>query len=159
VLFEAVSTPQRSLHPVAFLLLGALSAIWALGGGLLFLLIGAWPVLPFLGLESSLVLLLVWLHHRWSSRAWEIVSLTSSRLVIRRTDWRGRREEAALDPYWARVELSERGGLALVQRERRVEIGRFLSEEEKQDLAVALKAALADYRQPVFDNPQLRQPP
>jgi len=159
VLFEAISTPQRSLHPVALLLLGALSAIWTLGGGLLFLLMGAWPVLPFLGLESGLVLLLVWLHHRWSSRAWEIVSLTSSRLVIRRTDWRGRGEEAALDPYWARVELSERGGLALVQRERRVEIGCFLSEEEKQDLAAALKAALADYRQPVFDNPQLRPPP
>lgn len=159
MLFEAVSTPQRSLHPTAFLLLGALSATWALGGGLLFLLMGAWPVLPFLGLESGLVLLLVWLHHRWSGRAWEIVSLTASRLSIRRADWRGRREEAALDPYWARVEWSERDGLALVQRGQRVEIGRFLSEEEKQDLAAALKAALADYRHPVFDNPQLRLSP
>ncbi|MXP62376.1 DUF2244 domain-containing protein [Roseomonas sp. M0104] len=157
VLFEAVSTPPRSLRPTAFVVLGALCALWAIGGGLLFVLMGAWPVLPFLGLESGLVLLLVWLHHHWSGRTWEVVSLTPARLLIRRADWRGRREEASLNPYWARVEWSERSGLALVQRGRRVEIGRFLSEEEKQDLAAALRTALAAYRQPEFDNPQLRE--
>jgi uncharacterized membrane protein len=41
-------------------------------------------------------------------------------------------------------------------RGRSVELGRFLSGEEKASLAVALGEALRGYRNPVFDNPQLR---
>jgi len=158
-LFEAVSTPHRSLRPGAFLWLGALCILWALGGGVLFFLMGAWPVLPFLGVETTLVLLLVLLQHQWAGRAREVISLTPDQIVMRRVDGRGRREEASLNPYWVQVEWSERAGLALVQRNRRVEVGIFLSEEEKQDLAAALRRALAAYRQPVFDNPQLRDTP
>jgi uncharacterized membrane protein len=54
------------------------------------------------------------------------------------------------------VELTERQGLALVRRGRRIAIGTYLSESEKEDLAGALRQALAAYRRPLFDNPQLR---
>jgi hypothetical protein len=37
-----------------------------------------------------------------------------------------------------------------------VEIGQLLGEDDKRDLAAALDAALTRYRNPVFDNPQLR---
>ena len=66
-----------------------------------------------------------------------------------------------LDPYWARLRLEERHGrvslLLLRQRQRDVEIGKLLGEEQKRDLATALEAALRRYREPVFDNPQLRE--
>jgi uncharacterized membrane protein len=55
------------------------------------------------------------------------------------------------------VELTEREGLALVQRDRRIAIGAYLSEAEKADLAAALREVLAAYRRPSFDNPQLRE--
>ena len=158
ILFEAVSTPHRSFRPRHFLLLAGLALLWALGGGTVFVLLGAWPVLPFLGVELIGALLLVVMHHRWSARALEVVWLTPDRLRVRRTDASGRREEAALDPYWTRVEWTERQGLALVQRSRRVPIGRFLSEEEQQELAETLRGVLRAYRSPVFDNPQLREP-
>jgi uncharacterized membrane protein len=156
ILFEAVSTPSRSFRPGGFVVMAALAGLWAIGGGTVFLLLGAWPVLPFMGLETFAVLGLVAAHHRWSGRAREVVLLTESRLSVRRIDASGRRMEAALDPYWARVVLTEREGLALVQRGRRVPVGCFLSDDEKQDLAAALQRVLAAYRQPVFDNPQLR---
>ncbi|MFB9971371.1 DUF2244 domain-containing protein [Pseudoroseomonas cervicalis] len=155
ILFEAVSTPHRSLRPRAYAVVVALAGGWALLGGLFFAVIGAWPILPFLGVEILGALALILLHHRWSGRAREVISLLPDRLRVRRVDGLGRREEASLDPYWTRVEWSEREGLALVQRRRRVPIGRFLSEEEQQDLAQALRGALRAYREPVFDNPQL----
>lgn len=158
ILFEAVSTPHRSIRRVHVLLLAGLGLLWTLGGGALFVLLGAWPVLPFLGLEVLGVLALLLLHHRWSGRAREVVSLTAGRLRVRRADGLGRRMEAALDPYWTRVEWSEQRGLALVQRHRRVPIGLFLSEAEQQQLGERLRQELASYRSPVFDNPQLRGP-
>jgi uncharacterized membrane protein len=58
--------------------------------------------------------------------------------------------------------LEERPGrvpaLVLVERHRRMEIGQSLGEDEKRDLAQALGEALHRLRNPVFDNPQLREP-
>lgn len=162
ILFEAICTPPRSLGRrgeavIACCVLGASAVV-----GLLFLLLGAWPVVGFSGVEALLVLGLMRLYRRWSRRATEVVVLTPERLLIRRTDARGHRQDLELDPYWARLSLEERPGrvsaLLLRQRRRSVEIGRLLGEEQKRDLAEALGAALRRYREPVFDNPQLREP-
>nr|WP_305123322.1 DUF2244 domain-containing protein [Roseomonas sp. GC11] len=157
ILFEAVSTPHRSLHARGFLLVAILGLGWAGAGGVVFALMGAWPVLPFLGIEVVGALVLMLLHHRWSGRAREVIALHPDRLMVRRVDGLGRREEARLDPYWTRVEWDERHGLALVQRRRRVPVGRFLSPEEQQDLARTLRDVLRAYREPVFENPQLAE--
>ena len=47
--------------------------------------------------------------------------------------------------------------LLLATRGVQEEVGRALGEEEKRDLARALRAALHRSRNPVFDNPQLRE--
>lgn len=161
ILFEAVCTPPRSFSPRAFRVLALLLAVF---GGLtaaLFVALGAWPILPFLGLEVGFALALVALHGRWSARAMEVVVLTPGRLSISRTDARGRREEVALDAYWARVDYAENpahaGVLRVISRGRSVEIGRDLAAEEKAALHRALTAALARARRPDFDNPQLRE--
>jgi uncharacterized membrane protein len=156
VLFEAVSTPAHSFSRGLFLLLAAVTLGWSVAGGTVFLMIGAWPVFGFLGIESLLALGLVLLHHRRAGRAREVVRLAEGRVTVRRVDGRGQRTEAWMDAYWAQVELTERDGLALVRRGQRIAIGTFLSETEKEDLAGALREALAAYRRPVFDNPQLR---
>ena len=160
VLFEAICTPSRSLGPRGMrLVAAALLGGSAVTGGL-FLALGAWPVLGFTGLEAVLVLGLMGLHRRWSRRSMEMLVLTGDRLTIRRTDGRGRREEVSIDPYWARLRLEERPGrvslLVLRQRGRAIEIGRLLGDEQKRDLAGALGDALRRWREPVFDNPQLR---
>jgi uncharacterized membrane protein len=137
----------------------ALAGLSVLTGGL-FLVLGAWPIIGFTGMEAALVLGLVALHRRWSARAQEVLVLTEAGLTISRTDVRGRREELALDPYWTRLRLEERPGrvslLVLRRRGEAIEIGRLLGEAQKRDLATALDDALRRWREPVFDNPQLR---
>lgn len=161
ILFEAISTPPRSLSARGMRWLCLLCIPAAAVPAVLFSLLGAWPVVPIIGAEVLLVLGLVALHRRWTARQVEVVMLTPERLSVFAADGRGGRVEVALDPYWARLELTENPGavplLRLVARGRGVEIGRFLSAAEKQEMAAALAGALRAYRQPSFDNPQLRE--
>ncbi|MBX9592963.1 MAG: DUF2244 domain-containing protein [Roseomonas sp.] len=160
ILFEAVSTPPRSLSDRGMRWLILLSCLGAAIPAVLFTVLGAWPVLPFLGIEVLLVLFLVTLHRRWTKAAREVVRLTEGRLHVATADGRGGRRVTEFEPYWTRVMLEEEvegsPRLMLVQRGRRIELGTFLAPEEKRDLARALSAALSRYRSPVFDNPQLR---
>jgi uncharacterized membrane protein len=160
VLFEAVCTPPAGLDRTGMRVVGGLILGFSALVGMLFAWLGAWPVLGFAGLEVALVLGLLALHRRGARRSMEVVQLAGGRLTISRTDWRGRRQELAIDPYWARLMLEERPGrvsrLLLRHRRRAVEVGALLGEEQKRDLAEALGEALRRYRQPVFDNPQLR---
>ena len=162
VLFEAVTTPPPGLSRRGLCTLGAAVVGASATIGALFAWLGAWPILGFVGVEALLVLGLLVLHRRWNRRAVETLRLADGVLTVRRTDWRGRREEIAFDPYWARLSLEERPGrvsaLWLRHRAKAVEIGVLLGEDQKRDLAEALAEALRRYRTPVFDNPQLRDP-
>lgn len=160
VLFQAVCTPPRSFTWGGFRVLAILLLCFGGLTGALFLSLGAWPILPFLGAEAGFALALVALHARGAARATEILLLTPGRLSIARTDTRGRQEEVVLDPYWARLTYEENpahaGVLRLASRGRVVEIGRDLAADEKAALHRALAGALARARRPDFDNPQLR---
>ncbi|NMJ40742.1 DUF2244 domain-containing protein [Roseomonas sp. JC162] len=160
VLFQAICTPPRSLTPVGYRALVLLLCACAGLTGLLFVALGAWPILPFLGGEVLFALGLVALHARRSARSSEVLLLTPGRLAIIRTDQRGRREEMSLDPYWARLTYLEDPGhagvLRIDSRGRTLEIGRDLAAEEKKSLHDALHDALSAARRPTFDNPQLR---
>lgn len=158
LLFEAVTAPAQSLNRQGQrLVLGLLTAGIAVSA-VLFALIGAWPVMGFMGLEAGLVVLLFALNRRHAARAQERITLTEATLRVRRTDGRGRAEQADFAPYWTRVllEAPPQSRLFVQERHRRMEVGRFLAEDDKRDLARALDAALGRYRNPRFDNPQLR---
>ena len=157
LLFEATSRPQQSLGSAG---MKVAALVLTLGFGLssvLFLILGAWPVLGFAGAELLLVLGLFAMHRVRARRCVERVSLDAAALRIRRIDGAGRAYEAVLDPYWARVRLEEGDGRLMVgHRRAQTEIGLFLNPAEKRDLAQALSRALTRVREPRFDNPQLR---
>ena len=149
--FSAVLTPHRSLGPKGFMvLMGAVGAI-SFGTDLFFYLLGAWPVVGFMGLD---VWLLWFLFKRsyLDARRSETLLLTDRELIVDRVAPDGEREQHRLDAYWLRVELlgkdSER--LALVSRGNRVVIGRFLAPVERRKVAEQLKAAIADMRAPRY---------
>ncbi|MBD0273850.1 MAG: DUF2244 domain-containing protein [Acetobacteraceae bacterium] len=160
MLFEAVCTANQSLGDRGMAMVAAVVVAASAAVAAVFLALGAWPVIGFTGLEVLLVLGLLSLHRRRGRRALEVLALVGDRLVVRRTDARGRLEEMTFDPYWARVSLEERPGTAgrllLTERRRRLEVGELLGEEERRQLAAMLAEALRRYREPVFDNPQLR---
>jgi uncharacterized membrane protein len=160
VLFEAVCTAHQSLGDRGMRAVAVFVVVASAAVATLFSALGAWPVVGFTGLEVLLVLGLLSRHRRDGRRAIEVLALVGDQLVVRRTDARGRREEVALDAYWTRVSLEDRPGTAsrllLTERRRCVEVGTLLGDAERHELAAMLAEALRRYREPVFDNPQLR---
>jgi uncharacterized membrane protein len=159
LLFEATVRPHRSLSRKGVLIaIGFMLACSLTITSMMFLL-GAWPVIGFNGADIMLAVFLLWLNIR-AARAAEVITLSDLTLRIVHTDIRGRSRSCSLPPYWLNVVLEERAGtvpkLVLAARGSRTEIARQLGEAEKRDLAVALTQALQRWRQPRFDNPQLR---
>lgn len=160
VLFEALIVPHRSLSPRGLrILIVAIAACCALTV-LRFLVLHAWPVIGFSVVEVGFAILLLRLNAR-RARQSELVLLTETGLRLIRTDASGRKQTENLPHGWLNVVLEDVPGrvprLLLVARELRREIGAALGEAEKRDLAAALKEALYKLRNPVFDNPQLRE--
>ncbi len=159
-LFEAVIVPHRSLSPRALgVLLGVIAVLCCATTGAA-VWRGAWPVAGFTGVELLLAALLFRPNARGVREA-ELLLLSEGSLRIVRTDAKGGRRERVLPPAWLNVRLIERAGrvplLTLVARDLSEEVGRCLGEAEKRDLAAALDAALHRWRNPRFDNPQLRE--
>ena len=131
-IFSATLTPHRSL------------------GRVLFLVIGAWPVLGFFGLD---VLLLYWafrVNYR-HAKAYEQVTVTPSALKVRKVSHLGRAREWVLNPLWVRldkIELEEFGidRLFLISRGKKLTIASFLGPDEKASFAKELGDALSEAR-------------
>jgi len=143
VFFDAVLHPHRSLPPKGFLaVMIAIGLISFVAGGA-FLLMGAWPVFGFFGLDVALIYLAFRMNYR-AGRMIEHVRLTDSSLDIERVYPSGKVKTWSLEPTWARalVTTTARGRtLRLRSRDRWVEIGRFLPEEERESFADAFAAA------------------
>jgi uncharacterized membrane protein len=146
LLFERLS-PHRSLSRQGFAIvmgiLGGASFIL----GVVFLLMGAWPVFGFLGLDVFLVWLAFRSNYR-AARAFEEILVTPIRLVWRRVSARGDECEDTMNPRWVRLETTsdELSGVTRVTlTERRITrvIGAFLPPMHKEKLAKSLASALA----------------
>src|SRR5579872_4032025 len=86
-LFSAIITPHRSLSGFGFLvLMGAVGAV-SFAAGTLFLILGAWPVFGFFGLDVLLVYWAFRLNYR-AARAYEEVMVTPSELRVRKVSHR-----------------------------------------------------------------------
>ena len=156
-LFSALLTPQRSLNRTGFLVLMVFLSVVSFAAGLAFLLMGAWPVLGFFGLD---VLAIYWAFriNFLRARASEEISVTPSELRVRRVSHRGRVVEWVLNPVWVQLDQkihAEFGieKLYLVSRGRRVSIASFLGPDEKASFAKALTAALQAARRGPTYNP------
>jgi len=112
---------------------------------LFFLLHGAWPIMPFLGLD---VALLAWAFRASSEAAKreEHVTLTPAQLSIVRKPPRGPSSEVRFNPYWVRVQMDDPpehwSQLWLWSHGKGLKIGTFLAPSERSAFADVLKAAL-----------------
>jgi uncharacterized membrane protein len=115
-----------------------------------FLLMGAWPVFGFFGLDVLLIYLAFRANYR-AAMAFEQVSVTPTELRVRKVTHRGRVSEWTLNPLWVRLEreVHEEFGierLFLVSRGRKLPIATFLPPNEKETFAAALAVALGEAR-------------
>ena len=150
-IFSAVITPHRSLGPTGFavLMLGVAGVSFVTG--IAFVLMGAWPIFGFFGLD---VLALYWafrVNYR-SAKAYEEVTVTACELIVRKVSHRGRVRQWTLNPLWVRLEriVHDEFGierLFLVSHGERLPIAAFLGPNEKAGFAVELTRALSEARQ------------
>jgi uncharacterized membrane protein len=156
-LFSALLTPHRSLDRTGFLLVMAAISVVSFAAGIACLMIGAWPVLAFLGLDVLAIYVAFKLNFR-SAKAYEEILVTPSKLRLRRVSHRGHVMEFAFNPLWVQLDqvIHEEFGverLFLVSKGRRVALASFLGPDEKASFAKALLAALAAARRGPIYNP------
>lgn len=149
VFLDAVLAPHRSLPRRGFnilmLILGLVSFVY----GSIFIVLGAWPVFGFLGLD----VLLIWLAFRASyrgARQCEHVRLVEESLTVERIDVRGERRSWFFQPYWLRVEFEEEdettNRLAIRSHGRSLPLATFLGPAQRREFAARLVRALGDWR-------------
>jgi uncharacterized membrane protein len=156
-LFSATLTPHRSLNRAGFLVVMAFVSVVSFAAGVAFLLMGAWPVFGFFGLD---VLAIYWafrINFR-RAKASEEIRVTSSELSVRRISHRGHVVEFTFNPLWVQLDSKVHAEfgierLYLVSKGRRIAIGSFLGAEEKASFSNALMAALQAARRGVTYNP------
>ena len=145
-IFSATLTPYRSLGPTGFLILMACLGGASFVTGVVFILLGAWPVFGFLGLDVLLVYVAFRINYR-AAGAYEQVTVTASELTVRKVTPRGRVREWSANPLWVRLQqdVHEEFGaerLFLISRGQRLAIAGFLGPKEKASFAKALSQAL-----------------
>ncbi len=149
--YSALLRPHRSLDRQGFLILMIAISFVSFVAGVAFLLLGAWPVFGFFGLD---VLLIYWAFRKnyAEARNFETVELYDEELVVRRESKGRPAEEWCFHPFWVRVQLEKDeeleicGPLWLTSHGKRLQLGAFLGADTLRVFSEELKLALAGLR-------------
>jgi uncharacterized membrane protein len=148
--FAAELFPYRSLgrkgFKVLLLLTGAVCGMY----GMFFVATGAWPIGFFFGLDFLLLYGAFWLNYR-SGRAREEISLSRTRLEVRKVAPSGRMTEYLFNPFWARFRVARHEEIGITDMKvtgegRTTEVGSFLNPDDRETFASAFSGALTKIR-------------
>jgi uncharacterized membrane protein len=112
--------------------------------------LGYWPVLPFAGAE---MLLLAWALHSNMQRRFERETIDISEAEVVISYSRGEPARVVFPRHWARVKIRRpnsplhRSQLVIESHGRAYEVGKFLTEEERRQLAAALRSRIGGMNQ------------
>jgi uncharacterized membrane protein len=149
VLFNVTLRPNPPMSAAGLKLTLAVVAAMNLAFAIWFVMRGAWPVTPFMGLD---VALLGFAFHvsRVAARRREELRVTPNLLSLDRIPPRGAPTHIEFNPYWVQVDWEEQppkpGLLTLRSHGRAEPVGSFLAPEEKRNVASALRAAIGRAR-------------
>ena len=154
-LFDAELRPHRSLSPRGFLVLMAVICGISFTAGLAFFLMGAWPVIGFMGADVLLIYLAFKINYR-NGRLVEHLHLTRDRLTVSRIGPGRRSRTWEFQPFWLQVVFDDKAignefsecPLILRSHGRSLAVGSFLTRQERGEVASALRAALSRVHQP-----------
>jgi uncharacterized membrane protein len=152
-LFAAMLTPHRSLGSTGFVVLMSIVAAVSFAGGLVFYLVGAWPIGFFFGLDAVLIYWAFRVNYR-TAAAYEEVTVTPSELRVKKVSHKGEVAEWLMNPAWTRLdrEAHEDFGLLalfLVSRGKRLRVAGFLAPVERETFARALSTAIGEAKRGV----------
>jgi uncharacterized membrane protein len=141
--------PNRSLSERQLQLAFAVIALICLGIASAFAALGLWPVLPFAGAEIVVVGVGFYLSAR-SGRESEIVSVADDLVAVERNR-RRLHDRLEMQRAWAQIRLLRPrirwypSQLVIRSHGKAVELGGFLNEEERHQLAGKLQRAIREY--------------
>ena len=147
---QIVLAPHVSLSVRGALVFFGLVCFATLGIASVATALGFWPVLPFAGAE---MLLLGWALHSNMQRRFvrESIRVSDSEVIIEDEGANPRR--VVFPRHWAQVKIRRpqsslhRGQLIIESSGRGREVGKFLTEEERRQLAVELQRLIGDMNQ------------
>lgn len=147
--FDLRLTPNRSLdRRHARWLMIAVAGVFMLGGVRL-LVLGAWPVIPFMVADVALLGWALRASYR-SGRAYEMLRLDDEALTVRKVTQAGTERRFRFEPFGTRVELERVSDLEnhlwLASRDLRVAIGGCLSPGEREEIHAVIASGLARCR-------------
>jgi uncharacterized membrane protein len=156
-LFSAVLTPHRSLSRTGFIVLMTVITTVSFAAGMVFLHMGAWPVLGFFCFDAVLIYWAFRVNFRRAA-AREEITVTPWELRVCRISHRGHRMEWSVNPLWVRLDKKSHAEfgiekLYLVSRGRSIVIADFLGPDEKASFSKALSEALEAARRGPSYNP------
>lgn len=148
--FRALLTPHRSLGRGGFIVLMAMTSALLLAHTVVFVAAGAWPIVAFFGLDIVLLYGAFWLNYR-SGRASEEVSVSRTRLSIRKRAPSGRVAEDNYNPFWTRFAVARHDEIGITRMQvigegRKTDIGSFLNPDDRETFARAFAGALAQVK-------------
>lgn len=150
-LFSARLRPHRSLTGRGLRIVLAVVVVSASITGMMFLSLGAWPIVGFLGLD---VVLVIWAlaSSLKAGKRFEEVTLWRDQLEFKQVDGAGHETLTRFDPRFVKLvvdrDFNERTtALHLRSSERDMELGAFLGQDEKSSFAKAFGTALKRARQ------------
>lgn len=146
-IFSATLRPYRSLSRNGFMILMILFGGTCFLMGFFYMMVGAWPVFGFLGLDVLLVYLAFRVNYN-AAKSFEEIILRRDQLLIRRISARGQIREIAFNPFWTKLEVrrDEEGvvtAISVKAKGERASIGTFLNPDDKTTFARAFGAALS----------------
>ncbi len=141
--------PYRALSRRGFTILMTCIVFVSFVAGIAFLLMGAWPVFGFFGLD---VVLIWWAMKRnyKDARCREEITISRDEIIVRRF---AANKPDSIERFvrpWARIHLEEDlareliGKLFVTTREARAEVGSFLSPNDRKSLAAALQQIMSN---------------
>lgn len=143
--FDLTIKRNCSISPRNLLCVLALAACVSLGIAAGFALAGAWPILPFAGLEVLALATAFYLNGRHAAD-YERIALSGDKLLVQASD-AGRIELHEFERRWLRIGERRFGRdlrLLLCSRGSELEIGRHLDTEGRASLGWRLRRSLSN---------------
>ncbi|MGA0344163.1 MAG: DUF2244 domain-containing protein [Arenicellales bacterium] len=143
--FRLLIRPNCSLGMLAAWLMFGLFALVAVGIGTYMVMLGAWPVLPFLGLELALLAMaFVMLQKR--ARFFDLLVSEGDEVCVTKRDGKGDRKQR-FHRYWMQVRVASGpywypSKLLVGSHGQFTEIGAELTEEDRLKTATQLRGLL-----------------
>jgi uncharacterized membrane protein len=136
--YSRVPRPHRSSSERAVKIVTGFVLCLFIPTGTVLLLVGAWPVFGFMGLEVIALILALRYNHKVGS-AFEAITITDKEFRHSKVSHWGKRKLTSFQPQWLQVRIDEASQQLIAGiHGKRVIIGKFLTDDEREELCNVL---------------------